>query len=439
MHYRLFLDTNIYDGASYSFRNSAFNQLREYASHGELNLVINSVVEGEVQSHIKRDIKDAAKNLNKAITARLFSGFRNIDGFSQLLEKREPNDWTDACLREFDTLLRECCVDHISTDNIDVEGILSDYFNQRPPFEEKKPEEFKDAIAVASLLIDLHNQISDFSSSETRNSDDLLYCVVSNDKGFRRAVKDGLSEQEKEIVRIFSSLNGFIDYTAMINKETEFIKAYLLSDYGADEIEETVRQVIDNADLNIHIESGEFVDDQDIIEISDIKCIPYILGIYEEDGIASTAKVALDVRCQVKVWYKYTDEFNSYWDKEDQTYLWKAEAEMEGTYAVNFEVVESFDVSECQLPDNWEPSQNYDFSDNTIEFIDYLDMPSAIDLDETNLIEEEVLEKSEPFSEGDDEYETDRPITTCPDCGAPIGFRNDGGNGFCINCASRHN
>lgn len=26
----------------------------------------------------------------------------------------------------------------------------------------------------------------------------------------------------------------------------------------------------------------------------------------------------------------------------------------------------------------------------------------------------------------------------CPDCGAPLNFENDGGNGFCINCTSKH-
>ena len=64
MFYRVFLDTNIYDGANYSFHNFAFEKMREYAAIGDLALVINSVIEGEVRSHIKRDVKKAVKALN---------------------------------------------------------------------------------------------------------------------------------------------------------------------------------------------------------------------------------------------------------------------------------------------------------------------------------------------------------------------------------------
>ena len=32
----------------------------------------------------------------------------------------------------------------------------------------------------------------------------------------------------------------------------------------------------------------------------------------------------------------------------------------------------------------------------------------------------------------------DEPYTTCPDCGQPISFENDAGNGFCKDCAPNH-
>lgn len=46
MLYKVFLDTNIYDGANYLFRNSQFSVLREEAAKGNLELHINSVIEG---------------------------------------------------------------------------------------------------------------------------------------------------------------------------------------------------------------------------------------------------------------------------------------------------------------------------------------------------------------------------------------------------------
>lgn len=52
MHYKVFIDTNIYDGANYSFQNAAFSAIRSRVKNKELELHINSVVEGEVKKHI---------------------------------------------------------------------------------------------------------------------------------------------------------------------------------------------------------------------------------------------------------------------------------------------------------------------------------------------------------------------------------------------------
>ena len=54
MYYKIFIDTNIYDGANYSFQNAAFSAIRSRGKNKELELHINSVVEGEVKKHIVR-------------------------------------------------------------------------------------------------------------------------------------------------------------------------------------------------------------------------------------------------------------------------------------------------------------------------------------------------------------------------------------------------
>lgn len=305
---------------------------------------------------------------------------------------------------------------------------------------QKKPYEFKDAIAVSSLLLDIHSSLENRKNHQNANMNDLLYCVISNDKGFVAAVNAGLSDAEREYVRIFPELKNFVGYITLMNRQAEFLKAYLLSDYAQDEIVETVRNAIDSTVIDISLESGEFIDEQDIIDVEEISFQPYILGIYEENGVALSARVALDVSCIVKVWYRYIDEDNSYWDKEDGTYLWKAEVEKEGRYQVEFEVSISIGVKDCRVPDDWNVNDGYDYVDNVIEFDAYLDMPARLDFDETNLVDEETLEQTEPFFEYeyDGEVFKEKASTFCPDCGQPIGIKNDGGNGFCINCAYKH-
>ena len=93
MFYKVFMDTNIYDGANYSFRNAMFQCLREYATKDELCLVVNSIIEGEVRSHIRDRIKEQITKLNKVVTDRTFTAFKHLAPFMDIIEKKNPDDW----------------------------------------------------------------------------------------------------------------------------------------------------------------------------------------------------------------------------------------------------------------------------------------------------------------------------------------------------------
>jgi len=116
MHYKVFLDTNIYDESSYSFRNERFNQLREYAALGVLELQINSIVEGEVTRHIIKKVGDKVRDLNKVITSRELKIFRSKEMFASQLEIKDRNLWINVALEEFARLL-VCCLNHIDNLN----------------------------------------------------------------------------------------------------------------------------------------------------------------------------------------------------------------------------------------------------------------------------------------------------------------------------------
>lgn len=92
-------------------------------------------------------------------------------------------------------------------------------------------------------------------------------------------------------------------------------------------------------------------------------------------------------------------------------------------------MVLSFDVSNCK--------PEMDDEDEEIMFEDYTESPSSIELEEDSCISTEVVSETDPFYEEPD-GERDHATDICPDCGSPIGIENDGGNGFCINCAPNH-
>ena len=219
-------------------------------------------------------------------------------------------------------------------------------------------------------------------------------------------------------------MKEFTDYLAEKDTHAQHIKAFIESGNADDEIQEAVKEAIHSADISV--ESLFWgIEELDVLDIDEIEYTPYIISVYDE-GIA---KVGFAVTCKVTVYYKYTDENESYYDKEDQCYLWQKIVELEETYAIGFDMVLSLDVSNCK--------PEMDEEDEEIIFEDYTESPSCIELEEDSCISTEVVSETDPFYEepdGERDYATD----ICPDCGSPIGIENDGGNGFCINCAPNH-
>ncbi|WP_282144853.1 hypothetical protein [Thomasclavelia cocleata] len=63
---------------------------------------------------------------------------------------------------------------------------------------------------------------------------------------------------------------------------------------------------------------------------------------------------------------------------------------------------------------------------------------TIIVMDEWSLSEREIVSQTIDDNWEEKEWEGEKPYTTCPACGKPISHQNDGGNGFCIDCAWEH-
>ena len=129
------------------------------------------------------------------------------------------------------------------------------------------------------------------------------------------------------------------------------------------EIIEAVKEVVDNAEIEIERQEFVCIDDLEVVSIDDIQ--------YE---------VSVNVNCIVKVWYDFTDENQSYWDKEEQGYLWQTVVELEDTYSLDFDMELSFDVSD------WLPSVE---DHQKVILKECVDFPTKIVLEEHCLIETE--------------------------------------------------
>lgn len=417
MIYRVFLDTNIYDAANYSFRNASFSRLRSLAGSGQLQLVINSVIEGEVRTHISERVKKAVKELEKATRDSAFAGFRNIPRYQEQLIISDHQEWVNCAIDEFINFLSSCSVRRIPLNGIDVEKMLDDYFQQNPPFEKKKPEEFKDAIAVRSLVLDMIE-----ADDET---DIIQYCIVSADKGFREAIKKAVSGCPiEDYTIIFDNLVAFTDYLAEMDKQMQFMLRYLKSDYGHDLLYDAVKEALEAS--TYEIKQFDEVTEQEIVDLEIVAANPHAVSLTNTAGTPDIFETVIEGEADIVVDYSYNDESQSYYDKELGSYVYLVSVSATATHRIKFSIPMSFLANECLAEDQeLESTDDGVFETKDMEYDGCVEQ--SFDLTEENRTSYEELERSDS-----DTYDT------CPDCGCRIGIDNDGGNGFCINCAPNH-
>lgn len=69
----------------------------------------------------------------------------------------------------------------------------------------------------------------------------------------------------------------------------------------------------------------------------------------------------------------------------------------------------------------------------------YLDFEGDDGFEKATIIDGKLKETNfQPLFETDDDEYVEGAYNICPDCGCKINFENDGGNGFCVNCAPNH-
>ncbi len=394
----VFLDSNIYDAANYSFGNPQFSKLKELIEQNYVVLIYNSVVEGEVKRHIKESIKKAVKEFNDLVSTRDFTSFRYEEEYAEKIKRLNFNDMYELCQKRFDEYLENCHAIKIPVNGINVEDIISDYVAGNYPFEISKPAEFKDAIIIQSLL------------EYKKLMKDATLSIITKDKGFRAALK---SNGEF----IYPYINKFLEMiTETINTQTLKLKEYLTAENIRDSINDEIKIFIEKVNYSLEIPYDEY----DIINIENIS-----FDIAFVDIITSVeAKIIIDVEADINMWFTYIDEDQSFFDREDGQYLWKVEVEKEEVHKINFELSLNIDIE--NFSDDIDP--------NNFEAIveGHEDGPSSIDLNESTFISGEVV------SDNYRDYEDNDSHNVCPDCGVRMTFENDGLTGFCTKCSPNH-
>ena len=388
MHYKVFLDTNIYDSLCHNYRNPQFVQLIEYADKGMLELQINAVVKGEVKRHINDRITSILEKITNNFKSRDLALFQELDWYKDAIKPFDKLKWIEFAYAEFENFLLACHAEEISISNTNVDKLILDYFERRYPFENAKKNEFPDAIIIQSIMMEIrrmsvvngqssfdkeipHSKLI-FSDQEIKPGvrDDLVYCIVSGDKGFCKSINDVVSIRPNEDVKVFGSLRDLLSFFAIQNSNAEELQKKLDAGYFGDIIKESIREIAYSVPYNVE-ESKGYVDSCEIVESDEYHYDIYVLGIQKFCDGTSVARIYVETNYHATLNYEYLNTLESYWDKEDQAYYFTIMTDTVARFLVNTNFIFTL---------------VFDAKDDA-EFGDYIDMPNYIDICERDLIE----------------------------------------------------
>lgn len=397
----VFLDTNEYKRCGHNFSSTPFKKVKELCANGKISLISTNVVIGEVSQHIKDDVENfavAQRNL-----AQKAGAIRNILTMQPMIAKFDNDEVEKLALSAFMDFLDETNCKVLSSNGINNDNLINDYFNKNFPFEDnkKKGDEFKDAFIVYAL-------------KKYIEENDQKLIIISNDHGFCSSFIGDSN------YKYFQSSEEFF---AFLNRKEEISSCNL--DYAISYIDskfEELSEKFEDAILSEGLWVQEAIDDIDVETIE----IESIHVMYIDDVSDEMVTIHMQITATIDVEFDLLDEANSYWDKEEGKYLFSAtervrvkkEIQVSSILEVS---VDANDESLITTIIDYEYPQIKDSRYGVEIFIDFDD-------DEIEVVS----------TDSDDEEYLEGAYTECPDCGKKINIDNDGGNGFCIDCASKH-
>lgn len=390
--FNVLLDTNIFMAAKYNFAGGSLLNLKKYCENGIVTLFTNDIILREVQSHIDEDVSLMARQAKNAIRQH-----------GELVNAitRPAYDTIEATLlnaskslhAQFEAYMAGSTV--LSNAGLSVELLFADYFEKHAPFEsnEKKKSEFPDAAVILSI-----KQYIASTQGATLH-------VVSDDNGWHNALKgiDGVS--------VYKSLSDLLTKIAEDEKDV-YARVTKYMETCVDELRSSAENWIVCQDWSAFVDNIEMCVECDglvDIYVTTIDLSPEGVEYIDREG--EFAAALFSGVATFFLGFDYVDHTNEVYDREDRVYYntiyGKGAAELKVPFTGAVTIL---------IPNDGEMTLN------------------SSDFDEVTLGDVGIVDyKLTPYRNDDDPY-----FAICPDCGKPIGIHNDGGNGFCSDCAAQH-
>jgi|GEM_PF-2616941 len=148
----VFIDTQVYINESYNFNEKGnLSYFRKQVLDDKVVHLTSEIIVKEVEKHITKDVMEVLGRFNKVVNDRKLAIFRD-KGYDQLLKMNE-SEMVEEAISIFRAFLADTKAFMLHIETVELESVLSDYFEIKPPFGIKKDKksEFPDAINVSML------------------------------------------------------------------------------------------------------------------------------------------------------------------------------------------------------------------------------------------------------------------------------------------------
>lgn len=147
----LFFDSCIYHSNNYQFLSKDLESLGRLLKADQATLLFTTITVLEIKRHLREQASQAAS----AVQSLQQKGkvLRNLPNFasSVMFDSVHVSDLARELINRFEKFLETPNVEVVSVNTVSADYIFNNYFEIRPPFSVKKPDEFRDAFVLEAL------------------------------------------------------------------------------------------------------------------------------------------------------------------------------------------------------------------------------------------------------------------------------------------------
>jgi predicted nucleic acid-binding protein len=324
MSVEIFLDTNVFESARFSYSSENMKTFLEYCSCNGIKLKITNVVKHEVDKRISANIKETFEDINKNNLAVVASSIK-IDPSTSKLKIIE--ELIRNLIDDFNDFIDDNDVEIIDSD-CDTKELIAQYFDKKSPFTEQKKHEFPDAIILLTIkkyikdnpnktITTISNDESFIEFSRENNinnfnfiSSALNYLIQNPNIALKNAFDRQLEDIKEQIVEQIEGMGDFILYSYdsidLVDVDDIFVKGVAINDLNIIKFEESDKVLYLNSNLSIEFSCNASYPDPDTLHYDKEDGVYYsftqcISKINLTENITCSLEIAFDEKFDFEI------------------------------------------------------------------------------------------------------------------------------------------